>query len=416
MTKYSEDEDSKSRGGDLTFFDKRLDHRPEADRRGGFRAEGGRRRLAARQDGQGLRGPALTQKRPGFKRPLAEVKRQIQQRLFRDPRTKAMDTFVADLKKKTQIAIHEENLAKVVIETGAGAGPAGRRAAAGDARAGVRRAPRPAGPPGMPPHPCRRARSPLRARRCRRRGCARARGGLAVPVAARARVVEKVAAVVGDDIILASEVEEKAAPLLADVSRIADAAKRAARATALRREVLDRLIDDELILQQAAELKLSVTQRAGRRVDRRDQAAEQHRRRPARDALRGQGMSMAAYRADLKKQLLRFRVINIAVGSRVTISDEDVKSYYDRHMKDGGNVQVRASHIFIAIPDGADAAAVAEKQALARSCSSGRAGEDFAKLAREVLRRRGHPRGRRRPRLLRQGHAAQGHRGDGVLR
>ena len=71
----------------------------------------------------------LTQKRPGFNRPLAEVKRQIQQRLFRDMRTKAMDNFVAELKKKSAIEISEDNLAKVVIDTGSGAaGPgAGRR-------------------------------------------------------------------------------------------------------------------------------------------------------------------------------------------------------------------------------------------------------------------------------------------------
>src|SRR5581483_12010377 len=104
-----------------------------------------------------------------------------------------------------------------------------------------------------------------------------------------------------------------------------------------------------------------------------------------REALRAQGMTMAAYRSDLKKQLLRFRVLNIAVGSRVNISDEEVKAYYDRHLKDGTNVQVRASHIFIAIPDGADAAAVREKEAQARKIlERARSGEDFAKLAREL--------------------------------
>ena len=73
---------------------------------------------------------------------------------------------------------------------------------------------------------------------------------------ARARVVEKIAAVVGESVILASEVEEKAGMMMGDVSHIPDPEKRAARAAALRREVLDRLIDDELILQQAAELSL----------------------------------------------------------------------------------------------------------------------------------------------------------------
>jgi hypothetical protein len=47
------------------------------------------------------------------------VKRQIQQRLFRDLRSKSMDSFVADLKKKSNIDIHDDNLAKIVIDTGA---------------------------------------------------------------------------------------------------------------------------------------------------------------------------------------------------------------------------------------------------------------------------------------------------------
>ena len=202
---------------------------------------------------------------------------------------------------------------------------------------------------------------------------------------AHARVVEKVAAVVGDNIVLASEVEEKVGPLMGDVNRIPDPDKRSARASALRREVLERLIDDELILQQATELKLNVSS------EQVDSSIEEIKKQNGidddqlREALRGQGMTMAAYRADLKKQLLRFRVLNIAVGSRVNISDEEVKSYYDRHLKDGTNTQVRASHIFVAIPDGADAATVREKEAQARKIlERAKGGEDFAKLAREL--------------------------------
>jgi parvulin-like peptidyl-prolyl isomerase len=202
--------------------------------------------------------------------------------------------------------------------------------------------------------------------------------------AARARVVEKIAAVVGDSVILASEVEERAAPLLSEISRLPDPDKRAARSGALRREVLERLIDDELILQQATELKLTITS------EQVDSSIEEIKRQnnldddQLRQALKGQGMTMAAYRADIKRQLLRFRVLNIAVGSRVTISDEDVKMYYDRHLKSGEDVQVRASHIFVAIPEGADTTVVAEKQAQAQKLlDRARGGEDFAKLARQ---------------------------------
>ena len=203
---------------------------------------------------------------------------------------------------------------------------------------------------------------------------------VAAAPAVEARVVEKIAAVVGGNVILASEVEEKAGPSLAEITRISDPAKRSARASALRREVLDRLIDDELINEQATELRLTVTPE---QVD--ASIAEIKRQNniddtQLKDALRAQGMSMTTYRADLKKQLLRFRVINIAVGSKVTISDEDVRSYYDRHYKAGGaNVQVRASHIFLSIPDGADAGTVEEKQALGRKLAERAATEDFAK-------------------------------------
>src|SRR5213075_561426 len=113
-----EDEESKARGGDLTFFDKDTTVYPKAVVEASFKlAEVGDVSPPVKTD-KGWVVLKLTQKRPGFNRPLAEVKHQIQQRLFRDTRTKALDTFIADLKKKTKIEYHDENLGKVVIENG----------------------------------------------------------------------------------------------------------------------------------------------------------------------------------------------------------------------------------------------------------------------------------------------------------
>ena len=154
-----------------------LDRVPEADRRG-VRSSWPRSATSpAGQDRQGL-GTSSSSRRssPGFNRPLAEVKRQIQQRLFRDLRTKAMDTFVADLKKKSKIE-HQRR------EPGQGrdrhrhdgAGEARRAAgdAAGrDARAGCRRrhAPRRcAAAPARPMH--------AGAKRCRARSARRGAQG-----------------------------------------------------------------------------------------------------------------------------------------------------------------------------------------------------------------------------------------------
>jgi len=199
------------------------------------------------------------------------------------------------------------------------------------------------------------------------------------------RVVEKIAAVVGEDIILSSEVEEKAGPFLSEVAHITDATERAARASSIRREALDRLVDERLVLQQATELRLTVS---SEEVDR---SIEEIKKQNSLDddqlkqALAGQNMTMAQYRQSLKRQIMRMRVVNIAVGSKVSVSDEEVQSYYDRHMKSGSNVQVRASHIFFAIPENADVGVVAERQAAVQKVlARARAGEDFAKLAKEL--------------------------------
>jgi peptidyl-prolyl cis-trans isomerase C len=123
VTKYSEDDDSKGRGGDLAFFAKDSTAYPQPLVEASFKlAEVGDVAPPVKTD-KGWAVVKLIQKRPGFSRPLPEVKRQIQQRLFRDVRTKAMDSFIADLKKKSNIELHEENLGKVVIDTGANEGP-----------------------------------------------------------------------------------------------------------------------------------------------------------------------------------------------------------------------------------------------------------------------------------------------------
>jgi peptidyl-prolyl cis-trans isomerase SurA len=206
---------------------------------------------------------------------------------------------------------------------------------------------------------------------------------LAAP--AQARVVEKIAAVVGDDIVLSSEVEEHAGPFMQEIAALPNAAQRTARAAALRREILDRLVDERLIIQQATELKLTVSSED---IDR---SIEQIKRENGgltdaqlNSELVKAGQTMASYRQEIKKQIMRYRVLNIAVGSKVTVSDADVQSYYDGHMKSGDHVQVRASHIFVAIPDNADAVTLKAKEKFAHDLlDRAKNGEDFAKLAKE---------------------------------
>ncbi len=203
------------------------------------------------------------------------------------------------------------------------------------------------------------------------------------PSIGHARVVEKIVALVGSDIILQSEVEERAAPMMADIAAISNPGQRAARASALRRQILERMVDEQLLLQEASDLKVSVS---SEEIDR---SIEQIKKdynlddTQLREELHKQGLTLATYRQNTKREILRYRIINIAVGSKISVSDADVQTYYERHMQ-AANIQVRASHIFLAIPEGADAATAQDKEKQAQLLlQRAQSGEDFGKLARE---------------------------------
>jgi parvulin-like peptidyl-prolyl isomerase len=197
-----------------------------------------------------------------------------------------------------------------------------------------------------------------------------------------ASTVERIVAVVNSEIILLSELKERAQqngqPI--DDSGTVEARRKAELSL---RPLLDKLVDDALVLQQAAELKLAVEPAE---VDR---AIEEVKRQNHIDgeqfeqALAEQGFTMGAYRADLKKQILRLKVINTAVRSRVNIGDEEVKAYYEQTARQsGGHRQAHVRHILISVPAGTSSAAIDEKRRTAvKILEEARGGGDFAKLA-----------------------------------
>jgi peptidyl-prolyl cis-trans isomerase C len=146
VTKYSEDEESKPRGGDLSFFAADSAAYPKPLVEAAFKLKDVGDVSPPVKIERGWAIIRLTQKRPGFNRSLPEVKHQVQQRLFRDLRSKAQDTFVEDLKKKTSIEINDANLAKVVVE----AGPTGSTPPGGVALPGMPPTAVGAPPPGTP--------------------------------------------------------------------------------------------------------------------------------------------------------------------------------------------------------------------------------------------------------------------------
>lgn len=229
-----------------------------------------------------------------------------------------------------------------------------------------------------------------RARRSRQSGLAAlllAGALLALPLSAGARVVERIVAVVNNEIVLLSDLNERLAPLMPQLRQIPDPTMRAQKLDELRRQALDRIIDEKLIEQEAAKLKLTVSDQDLERAIADVMAKNNLTREGLEEALKQEGKTIHAYKHQiLRPQLLRLRVINIQVRSRVSVSDDELRALYQKNLRDlGVETKVRARHIFFALPEGAgrkERAAVKAKAQKVLALAK-KEGADFAALARE---------------------------------
>jgi len=151
------------------------------------------------------------------------------------------------------------------------------------------------------------------------------------PVAA-AETVSRVAAVVNDAIITTLQLE---AALAAEMN--ANAALRAAgpeRVAEVKRQLLDRLIEEELLRQRIAELKLSVSDAEVDEAIADVQQQNNLTREQLIVALKQQGMDFATYRSNMREQILRFKLIGREVQDKVDVSSSAVRDYYQAHQDD----------------------------------------------------------------------------------
>jgi peptidyl-prolyl cis-trans isomerase SurA len=208
---------------------------------------------------------------------------------------------------------------------------------------------------------------------------------LLLAASARAELVDRVAAVVNNDVIALSEVEQRATPLLAR-TELKDPKERAAVREKVLRQALDMLVGEKLMEQQLRDKNMDVTdQELDATVDSVKQ--EQHlTSEQLEQALRDQGFTMQSYRDMLKKTLARRKLVAAQVRPKVKISDEDIKAEYARWAKaESSDPEVHARHILVQVAANAPADAVekARQKALGLAAEARKPGVDFAQLAKQ---------------------------------
>lgn len=195
-----------------------------------------------------------------------------------------------------------------------------------------------------------------------------------------ARVVERVVAVINDEIILETELEQYAAPGYRGPDP--DTADGKKQWDETKRKALESLIDGKLVQQQAKELKLTVTPEEVERAI--AQVKEQNKLDDNTfvEALKQQGFTLESYRKTLRKQILELKVVNTAVRSRVSVGDDEVRAYYKQNERlTAGDRQSRLKQILVAAGASDD---LERKKAVAQKVVDlARSGSSFGELARQ---------------------------------
>jgi peptidyl-prolyl cis-trans isomerase SurA len=196
-------------------------------------------------------------------------------------------------------------------------------------------------------------------------------------------VVDKVVAIVNDAVILHSELMRRVAPLTADLDEVADPRERKRRQDKLKSQVLEEMVNEELIVQAAAESKLEVSakevQSALEEIKKQNNLDDNQ----LAEALRMQGYTMSGYRSDVRRQILRMRATNMLVRPRVTVTDDDVRARYDAMSRRSAAVKrIKLRHILVALPEKPTETQIADaKRKATELMEKVRAGADFARLA-----------------------------------
>ncbi|WP_340617288.1 peptidylprolyl isomerase SurA [Xenorhabdus entomophaga] len=192
--------------------------------------------------------------------------------------------------------------------------------------------------------------------------------------------LNKVAAVVNNDVVLESDVNS----LLQSVKLNAKHAdQQIPDEEALRHQIVERLIMDDIVLQMAKQMQITIPDQA---LDSAitDIAAQNHlSMAQLKQNLTANGINFDTYRNQVRKEMTIAEVRNNEVRRRITILPQEVDSLANQLESQNSQAsELNISHILIPLPENPDQAQVEKAETTVKKILSElKSGGDFGKLA-----------------------------------
>ena len=192
--------------------------------------------------------------------------------------------------------------------------------------------------------------------------------------------LDKIVAIVNDGIVLQSQVDQQVAMI---VERMREQSAQLPPRQVISRQVLERLIVQEIQAQRARRLGLNVSDET-LNTALRDVAARNNtpfEQLPA--ALTAQGIDYAAYREEMRRDIALSMLRQRDVIARIYVSPRELEQALERHSgRANENVEYDVSHILLSLPESASPGQLADVERRAQDVyAQAVRGDDFGQLA-----------------------------------
>lgn len=153
----------------------------------------------------------------------------------------------------------------------------------------------------------------------------------------------------------------------------------------LRRALLNELINEKIAQQEIAKLELTVTDEEVQASIERIKEENNLTQEELIASLNAEGTSFEEYRERIKKDIEHMRLVEREVRSKIVVTDEDIRRYYENNAHEYRQVhEVRLARIFLRIKDPDSAEEIAQVRAaggeILQELNRGR---DFSEMARK---------------------------------
>ncbi len=191
--------------------------------------------------------------------------------------------------------------------------------------------------------------------------------------------VDRVVAVVNDEVITAHELDAR----LALVERqLRTQGTSLPPRDVLEKQMLERMIIDRVQLQYARETGIKVADADLDAALRRIAESNQMSLADFKSALERDGVTWDKFREEIRDEITIARVRDREVSNRVSVSEGEVDNYLANPEGVGGNVELNLAHIILRVPDQASPDQLIRIRARAeQALEQIRRGDDFAKVA-----------------------------------